>query len=72
MKHLIYENLAEIDTTVVGLIVDGQSVKIANTGTPVEIVLPETPFYAESGGQVGDTGEIYYFPEDMDVPVWNR
>ncbi len=70
VKHLIYENVAEIDTTVVGLLVNGQSVEEAHTGAQVEIVLPETPFYAESGGQIGDTGEIYYFPEDMDVPVW--
>ncbi|MDQ3248423.1 MAG: alanine--tRNA ligase, partial [Chloroflexota bacterium] len=70
VKHLIYENVADIDTTVVGLIVEGQSVPVAHVGVPIELVLPETPFYAESGGQVGDTGEIYYFPEEMDVPVW--
>ena len=33
-------------------------------------MLPETIFYVETGGQVSDTGEIYYFPENMDVPVW--
>ena len=70
VKHLIYENVAEVDTTVAGLVVDGQRVQEAHVGTRVELILPETPFYAESGGQVGDTGEIYYFPEDMDVPVW--
>lgn len=70
VKHLIYENVAEVDTTVAGLIVDGQRVQEAHVGSRVELILPETPFYAESGGQVGDTGEIYYFPEDMDVPVW--
>jgi alanyl-tRNA synthetase len=33
-------------------------------------VLPETPFYVESGGQISDTGEMYYWPEDMDSPAW--
>ncbi len=71
VRHLIYENVAEVDSKVVGLLVDGQIVNEAHAGQTVEVVLPETPFYAESGGQVGDTGEIYYWPENVDAPVWS-
>ena len=78
----IYESLSELDTTVAAIlrIVDTgstngtgnvvESVSEAQVGDRVEIVLPETPFYVESGGQVSDTGEIYYFPENVDQPVW--
>lgn len=43
---------------VVGLIVDGKPVETASEGDEVDIILKETPFYGEMGGQVGDSGEI--------------
>lgn len=70
VKHLIYENVAEVDTQIIGLLVNGQRVEEVHAGDTVEIVLPETPFYAESGGQVSDIGEIYFFPEEMEEPAW--
>ncbi|MCX4833792.1 MULTISPECIES: alanine--tRNA ligase [unclassified Streptomyces] len=46
------------ESTVVGLLVNGVSSPAATEGDEVEVVLDRTPFYAEGGGQIGDTGRI--------------
>jgi alanyl-tRNA synthetase len=52
-----YESL-ETEAKVLGLLVDGISVKQSNAGEIVEVILDETSFYAESGGQDSDAGFI--------------
>lgn len=56
-KFLGYEKLRE-SSIAVGLISNSQVVNQVNEGDEVEIVLLQTPFYPEGGGQVGDAGVI--------------
>jgi alanyl-tRNA synthetase len=57
-KFLGYET-TEAEANVIGLIVNQNPVERVAAGDRVEVVLDRTPFYAESGGQVGDQGELY-------------
>ena len=51
-------DLTSIESRIVGILHDGEAVGHASRGQQVEIVLAETCFYAEGGGQVGDHGVI--------------
>ncbi|HEX3438496.1 MAG TPA: alanine--tRNA ligase [Pseudacidobacterium sp.] len=54
-----YRQLKVEGAEVLAIIKDGQGVQTANPGDAVEVVLDHTSFYADSGGQIGDTGWLY-------------
>ena len=67
-KFLGYET-TQADASVIGLIVDQNLVERVPAGARAELVLDRTPFYAESGGQVGDQGELCAAPMNQVADV---
>lgn len=57
-RFLGYEQLEISETQVVAIVVAGESVDRLEAGSEAVVFLQQTPFYAESGGQVGDTGVL--------------
>ncbi|HWA94945.1 MAG TPA: alanine--tRNA ligase [Terracidiphilus sp.] len=62
-----YRQLESIDCKVLAIVKDGVGVPAAKAGDSVEVVLDHTSFYADSGGQVGDTG--FFLSADGNSPV---
>ena len=56
-QFLGYEQISA-SSPIVGLIADDEVVSEATAGQSVELVLVQTPFYAEGGGQIGDAGTL--------------
>ena len=57
-EFLGYESLDADDRRIVALLRDGKPVDAVVEGEAAMVLLDQTPFYAESGGQVGDAGEL--------------
>jgi alanyl-tRNA synthetase len=60
-----------LETEIVALLQDGRPVEQVGDGDRVEVVVPQTCFYVEAGGQVSDTGAIAPYRRGEDAqPVW--
>ena len=57
-EFLGYESLDADDRRIVALLRDGKPVEAVVEGEAAMVLLDQTPFYAEAGGQVGDAGEL--------------
>ena len=66
-SELKFDNVTEFigydslqgELTIEALVVDGEQVSSATTDTELLLIVNKTPFYAESGGQVGDSGTMF-------------
>ena len=65
-------NILQVNVEVAAIIVDGQAVSEAQFGDKVEVILPKTGFYIESGGQIGDTGTIRGADWEIEVSELRR
>jgi alanyl-tRNA synthetase len=55
-----YEQYAGVEATIKAIVIDGGVRDALHHGSEGDVVLSPTPFYAESGGQIGDTGTLHW------------
>ncbi len=53
-----YENYVNVPSVVKAIVIDGKEQDVLHHGSEADVVLSPTPFYAESGGQIGDAGTL--------------
>jgi alanyl-tRNA synthetase len=68
-SHFTGYDQIERTEAVAALIVDGREVERADAGQAVELVFDHTPFYGESGGQVGDKGQILVLEDGVEIEI---
>jgi alanyl-tRNA synthetase len=58
IKFVGYDKYSDVPSVVKAIVVDGQERDVLHHGSEGDVVLSPTPFYAESGGQIGDSGTL--------------
>jgi alanyl-tRNA synthetase len=68
VEHFPYEEMVDC-STLLSIVKDGEAVESASEGDEIDMIVPETNFYVESGGQVTDTGSLISHDETWKVEI---
>ena len=59
----------EVEGRIISIFLDGHPVQSSKTGDEIEVILPETGFYVEAGGQVSDTGIMRSADDSWEIEI---